>query len=315
MSGGPFSRGRPWRDRETSPERNKVWKEPKPSKVPVVYYLSRDGHLEHPHFMEVALSSSDGLYLRDVIDRLDLLRGEGMADLYSWSSKRSYKNGFVWQDLSEDDLIRPAHGYEYVLKGSELLRPVSLLRSHEKSSFGAREPLLRFPKLSHDESRRNRAPWSSSGLSEYRVYKTDMEASSATKAADASTQTEDWRSRRRSDRADTPVTEAVDPATTELERKEISPPPSSSTSTEIISTENENQAVVSYAGERTRASAALIHLLSCGSVTTRDHDGRSALSHARTRGGCDSGRAKETDGSMEDSESVRMRLQERLELH
>lgn len=34
---------------------------------------------------------------------------------------RSYKNGFVWHDLSEDDLVLPAHGNEYVLKGSELL--------------------------------------------------------------------------------------------------------------------------------------------------------------------------------------------------
>lgn len=33
---------------------------------------------------------------------------------------RSYRNGFVWHDLSEDDLILPAHGNEYVLKGSEL---------------------------------------------------------------------------------------------------------------------------------------------------------------------------------------------------
>ena len=34
--------------------------------------------------------------------------------------RRSYKNGFVWHDLCEDDLILPAHGNEYVLKGSEL---------------------------------------------------------------------------------------------------------------------------------------------------------------------------------------------------
>ncbi|KAM7510526.1 hypothetical protein LguiB_009401 [Lonicera macranthoides] len=33
---------------------------------------------------------------------------------------RSYKSGYVWHDLSEDDLILPAHGSEYVLKGSEL---------------------------------------------------------------------------------------------------------------------------------------------------------------------------------------------------
>lgn len=37
------------------------------------------------------------------------------------SFSRSYKNGFVWHDLSDDDLVLPAQGNEYVLKGSELL--------------------------------------------------------------------------------------------------------------------------------------------------------------------------------------------------
>jgi hypothetical protein len=60
---------RQWQDRDsTSPERNKIWFEPKPKaseqQVPVVYYLSRNGQLEHPHFMEVPLSSPKGLYLR-----------------------------------------------------------------------------------------------------------------------------------------------------------------------------------------------------------------------------------------------------------
>ncbi|KFK32341.1 hypothetical protein AALP_AA6G229200 [Arabis alpina] len=112
--------------REVSPERAKVWTEKSPkyhqkiNKVPIVYYLSKNRQLEHPHFMEVLISSPNGLYLRDVIDRLNVLRGRGMASMYSWSSKRSYRNGFVWHDLSEDDLILPAHGNEYVLKGSEL---------------------------------------------------------------------------------------------------------------------------------------------------------------------------------------------------
>lgn len=109
-------------DRETSPERTKVWVEPKSKAerkdvmVPVVYYLSRNGQLEHPHFMEVPLSSSDGLFLRgtppllflhmqfqsivltmrisklslfsDVMNRLNFLRGKGMATMYAWSSKR-----------------------------------------------------------------------------------------------------------------------------------------------------------------------------------------------------------------------------------
>ncbi|KAI4339205.1 hypothetical protein MLD38_024169 [Melastoma candidum] len=95
------------------------------TKVSVVYYVSRDGNLEQPHFMEVTLSSpSDGLYLRDVIARMNFLRGRGLAEMYSWSSKRNYKSGYVWQDLSEDDLIHPCNeGQEYVLKGSELHRP------------------------------------------------------------------------------------------------------------------------------------------------------------------------------------------------
>lgn len=111
--------------RQVSPERTKVWTERSPKyqqvrRVPVVYYLCRNRQLEHPHFIEVPLSSTEGLYLRDVINRLNVLRGRGMPSLYSWSCKRSYKNGFVWHDLCEDDLILPAHGNEYVLKGSEL---------------------------------------------------------------------------------------------------------------------------------------------------------------------------------------------------
>ncbi|KAM0888852.1 hypothetical protein ACQ4PT_028084 [Festuca glaucescens] len=90
------------------------------TRVAVVYYLCRNHQLEHPHFMEVPLASPQSLYLRDVISRLDTLRGKGMAAKYSWSCKRSYKNGFVWHDLSEGDLLLPAQGTEYVLKGSEL---------------------------------------------------------------------------------------------------------------------------------------------------------------------------------------------------
>ncbi|CAM8913176.1 unnamed protein product [Rhodiola kirilowii] len=104
------------------------------NKVSVVYYLSRNGHLEHPHFMEVPLSCPDGLYLKDVISRLNLLRGTAMASLYSWSSKRSYKHGFVWHDLCEEDYIHPVHGLEYVLKGSEILDEQAMIQSSVKKS-------------------------------------------------------------------------------------------------------------------------------------------------------------------------------------
>ncbi|XP_042496080.1 protein SOSEKI 3-like [Macadamia integrifolia] len=131
--------------RQTSPDRARVWKEPSPKhqtrKVPVVYYLCRNRHLEHPHFIEVSLSSPEGLYLSDVIDRLNVLRGRGMASMYSWSCKRSYKNGYVWHDLCEDDLILPAHGNEYVLKGSELLEESHSGRFHPTVNTRLKNPI------------------------------------------------------------------------------------------------------------------------------------------------------------------------------
>ncbi|GLJ50041.1 hypothetical protein SUGI_1064330 [Cryptomeria japonica] len=89
-------------------------------KVQVVYYLSRGGQLEHPHFMEVVMPYNQELRLRDVMDRLAILRGKEMPSLFSWSYKRRYKSGYVWNDLSEDDVILPVDGVEYVLKASEL---------------------------------------------------------------------------------------------------------------------------------------------------------------------------------------------------
>ncbi|KAJ0857491.1 hypothetical protein HanRHA438_Chr13g0590861 [Helianthus annuus] len=126
---------------QLSPDRAKVWKEKsrkyqqrvpelemerKSRKVAVVYYLCKNRQLEHPHFIEVSLTSSEGLFLRDVIEKLNGLRGSGMASMYSWSCKRSYKNGFVWHDLCEDDLVIPVNGDEYVLKGSELVEESNL---------------------------------------------------------------------------------------------------------------------------------------------------------------------------------------------
>lgn len=112
------------RGRESSsPEKAKMGMQPriKPiKKVQVVYYLTRNGQLEHPHYMEVTHLPNQPLRLKDVMDRLILLRGKGMPSLYSWSCKRSYKNGYVWNDLAENDVIYPSDGAEYVLKGSEL---------------------------------------------------------------------------------------------------------------------------------------------------------------------------------------------------
>ncbi|XP_073269565.1 protein SOSEKI 3-like isoform X2 [Primulina huaijiensis] len=226
---------------QLSPERAKVWTEKSPKyhynhqhnnlqqqqhkhKVPVVYYLCRNRQLEHPHFMEVPLSTPDGLYLRDVVERLNGLRGRGMASMYAWSCKRSYKNGFVWHDLCEEDLILPAHRNEYVLKGSELFEesnsgrfsPAGNLMSQnqralpEPPSFRSQEesssssslngrtikssqddelspPAQRLctSAVSPDSNIGKNSPWNGSlSLIEYKVNKKDG-------VADASTQTED----------------------------------------------------------------------------------------------------------------------------
>ncbi|XP_074583117.1 protein SOSEKI 2-like [Curcuma longa] len=122
--------------RESSPDRAKLGysqqQQPPPRPLPqqrfarplrklqVVYYLCRNGQLEHPHFIELPYLPNHQLRLKDVIERLTLLRGKGMPSLFSWSFKRSYKNGYVWNDLVENDIIYPADGVEYVLKGSEI---------------------------------------------------------------------------------------------------------------------------------------------------------------------------------------------------
>ncbi|KAF0911491.1 hypothetical protein E2562_011137 [Oryza meyeriana var. granulata] len=90
----------------------KAWR-----RVAVVYYLcrSRQGGLEHPHLMEVEVADEEQqVRLRDVTRRLDALRGKGMAAMYAWSCKRSYRGGYVWHDLSHpDDLLLPTHAGDY----------------------------------------------------------------------------------------------------------------------------------------------------------------------------------------------------------
>ncbi|XP_010937705.1 protein SOSEKI 5 isoform X2 [Elaeis guineensis] len=328
-----------WKDRETSPERTKVWTEPKsrssPRKVPVVYYLSRNGQLEHPHFMEVSLSSSDGLYLKDVIDRLNFLRGKGMASMYSWSSKRSYKNGFVWHDLSEDDFIYPTHGHEYVLKGSELLLPADSSPTSQdtaaSSSSNSEKPLA-IPKSVHDDSdyslvRRNKTPWSSLDLNEYKVYKTELTAETALKAADAATQTDEKRQRRRGVvvRDEVPRAAEENP-TTELGRDEISPPPSSSSPETLetlikadgrvvpVAPSDADRTVDSYPSGKLRASAVLMHLISCGSIPMKEHGFSSLVSHYRgrlPRGRSDMSARVEMDGLIENPSFPAIRMEDK----
>ncbi|KAI4322326.1 hypothetical protein L6164_022031 [Bauhinia variegata] len=325
--------------RQVSPERAKVWTEKSPKylqnrKVPVIYYLCRNRQLEHPHFMEVPLSSPDGLYLRDIIDRLNALRGRGMASLYSWSCKRSYKNGFVWHDLCEDDLILPAHGSEYVLKGSELFdesnsdrfSPISNAkiqslkqlpvpassRSHDdassSSSMDGKETRNSQDELSPAQQTGSSdvSPESTAGksdslsLTEYKVYKSDG-------LADASTQTEENVSRPKTRETCTRGVSTDDGSlepechetcqsqvpqvkeNQEICRDTVSPPSTSSPSSSRGKTETlesliradaskmnsfrimEEEEIRMPANTRLKASNLLMQLISCGSISVKNH--------------------------------------------
>ncbi|XP_004251456.2 protein SOSEKI 5 [Solanum lycopersicum] len=252
-----------WKDRETS---NKVWIENQnhklksERKVPVVYYLTRNGQLEHPHFMEVTLSSPDeGLYLRDVINRLNFLRGKGIASLYSWSAKRSYRNGFVWHDLADHDFIYPAHGQEYVLKGSQLVEGATTLTSKNQVPEVRKLPAV---------SRRRNQSWCSADFHEYRVYKAESSSNeySGKAGADASTQTDDRRRRRRE----------IGIGEEEEEEVSISPPPSDS-SPETLETlmKADGKVIVrpetdESNGKSRGSSSVLMQLLWCGSMSFKD---------------------------------------------
>ncbi|CAN1169015.1 Protein SOSEKI 1 [Linum perenne] len=88
----------------------------------IVYFLTRMGRIEHPHLIRVRhLNRNGGVYLRDVKRWMGELRGKDMPDSFSWSYKRRYKTGYIWQDLIDDDLITPISDNEYVLKGSDIM--------------------------------------------------------------------------------------------------------------------------------------------------------------------------------------------------
>ncbi|XP_047059753.1 protein SOSEKI 4-like [Lolium rigidum] len=235
-----------------------------PARVAVVYYLARNGHLEHPHFMEVPLASPEGLYLRDVIDRLDALRGKGMARMYSWASKRTYRNGFVWHDLTDDDYVHPVAGREYVLKGTELLTPptmqqLPMLDAAAAASSCSSGSHSQETATSSSSGWEQRGHTKAAGASEYRVYRAEDRAAAA---ADAATQTDDGCRRGRQRRAQE-----------ELGREETSPP-TASTSPDTLETliKADGRVVATVAGgggSRARASSVLMQLISCGSVSVK----------------------------------------------
>ncbi|OMO58898.1 hypothetical protein CCACVL1_25275 [Corchorus capsularis] len=273
-----------YQDREISPERNIVWVERKSSKeqqqkVPVVYYLSRNGQLEHPHFIEVPLSSPQGLFLKDVINRLNSLRGEGMANRYSWSSKRSYKNGFVWQDLSENDFIYPCQGREYILKGSQLLETSLSSRSYETvtSTSSSSKNSSETYSSSEDSNvpaiiRRKHHSWSEfKELDEQKIYKARTSKEFSSKGSSVSTQTGENSRQRRLGSEETKEQEREgNQSIVDLIGQQASRLSSFSTSdvpkSLKISADIRDQSVESdRPSGRIKASAVIIQLIACGS--------------------------------------------------
>ncbi|GFZ20571.1 UPSTREAM OF FLC protein [Actinidia rufa] len=234
---------RKWKEKETSPERTKVWIEP-PSRATPLH--------GGPSLLP------EGLYLRDVINRLNFLRGKGMASMYSWSSKRSYKNGFVWHDLAESDFIYPAHGQEYVLKGSELFDGASIFKSDDNSlSSSFKKPPPEFQKSGDDcdfpsVTRQRNQSWSAIDLHEYRVYKAEStgESSEGRAAANAATQTDDKRRRGAGEH----------PETLETLMKADG----------RLVLVNDNRTAENHPSGRLRASSVLMQLISCGSISFKD---------------------------------------------
>lgn len=190
-----------------------------------------------------------------------------------WQYCRSYRNGFVWHDLADDDYIYPVAGREYVLKGTERLHPIQLplldAAAASSCSSGSQETATSSPpgwENGTGEARQKKgAGINTSELCEYRVYKAEDPAAAA---ADAATQTEDGY---RSSRGRHAQRAAAAAAQEELSREETSPP-TASTSPEtleaLIKADGRVMAAVTGGG-RTRASSVLMQLISCGSVSVK----------------------------------------------
>ncbi|KAF8716958.1 hypothetical protein HU200_026062 [Digitaria exilis] len=273
--------------------------------------------LPHPHFMEIALSCPDGLYLREARAWRACTRGRPrgrcLRECFSsfWCTTptrrahvfssllqcRSYRNGFVWHDLSDDDYIHPVVGREYVLKGTERLHPAvptplldaaaassSSSSSHEtptSSSSGRWELPHARPAAAHRKTKSS----SSCGdeLGEYVVFKGDEQ-----RATDAATQTEDSGAHpRRVAKAPTSAA-AQDELSSRADT--ASPPRTESTTSPdtleaLIKADHGGRVVAASAvggsGRATaRASSVLMHLISCGSVSV--HDARASPVIPRT---------------------------------
>lgn len=196
------------------------------------------------------------------------LKGELLC--FSILQCRGYKNGYVWQDLSENDLIKPTDGIDYILKGSEMLQSAVNFRSLRGNLQNGSDDINKTRRKKHQS-------WSSFENStdyqnEYRVYKCESSRELGGKSADMATQTEEKDGRSRS------LKESYRSKAVELSREDLSPPPSMSSSEgpdgtsgsgDIDRTTEADRAAASRTG---KASRVLIHLMTCGSKLSQIHE-------------------------------------------
>ncbi|KAL0722442.1 hypothetical protein Bca4012_037041 [Brassica carinata] len=220
--------------------------------------LSRGGPQYCPASAQLASEKNSRSNLQTELNMLPHVADLGgvVIDLQGGSYKlgkplRIYKNGFVWHDVSKDDVIFPIHGQEYILKGSRI--------------------------LDFDCFRRLNQSWSITDLNEYKVYKSSETTAESTckLATDVSTQTDDHRRRKKpaKEKKGCSVNEI-----TELSREETVLPPQLDSRPKTLETLLKAEGVLMLGLEDQESNrtvenlssgkmAVLMQLLSCGAVS------------------------------------------------
>lgn len=198
----------------------------------------------------------------------------------------------MWHDLEEDDLVFPASGNEYVLKGSEILdQSHGSDQGFNRGSFVKLEcsqPVRRNAELKPPPRRLHSSSSSSTGCSDDGAGSSvELQVCNPSIAQDVATQTEDGRKKETCDRGMWTEDSSVDKQKqrSEIEREEISPVLSErkvETLESLIRAEvkmnnfriSEGDQMLVSARTRLRASNVLMHLITCGSISVKDHHSR-----------------------------------------
>ncbi|KAG8391347.1 hypothetical protein BUALT_Bualt01G0178400 [Buddleja alternifolia] len=226
----------------------------------IVYFLSRKGRIEHPHLIRVHHLSRNGVRLRDIKRWLGELRGKEMPESFSWSYKRVYKTGYVWQDLLDDDLITPISDNEYVLKGSEISSTIKDISYPEQKVVTKQED---HKTLHKEENQSNSSETTSMYVST--KSSSEIEEESPTFGSETSTLTDD------SGKLDTDKNSSVTKHDEKPEKSENSLNKKNKTSSDGKDEKNTSNISSSKSKSKSNNSSNIFrNLISCGAVDTND---------------------------------------------